>query len=145
MLHSLDAFFMFLRMMTKTFLFLPAYAHLMIGFFVYPHHPSSSSCCTCKPSFCITYFVSSYPILPFTPSVHEIYCITHFVCFYLHPSPSSSRTCKTIRSRNIYCISHFVCFSHFAKSLTITHQKKPSAHPSYNKCNQILFYIVKVS
>ena len=144
---------MFLRMMMKTFLFLPAYALLMIGFFVYPHHPPSFSCCTCKPSFCITHFVCFYPHLHLQNHPFTKYSVFHILAVFIRALPSRPPPLAKPSVHETYCISHFVCFSHFwpanitelAKSLTITRQKKPRTHPSYNKCNQILFYIVKVS
>ena len=116
--------------MTKTFLFLPAYALLMIGFFVYLHHPPSSSCGTCKPSFCIKHILSvlsaPFPLVLLHQQNHPF---TKYTVFHI-----------------LSCFSHFwpAIIVELAKSLTNTRQKKPSAHPSYNKCNQILFYFVKV-
>ena len=128
----------------KTFLFLPAYALLMIGFFVYPHHP---------------------PLSRAARANHH--SVLHILSLFIRTC-----TCKTIRSQNIlyftfwlflsapfplvplllqnhpftkHTVFHILSVFHTFKSLTITRQKKPRTHPSYNKCNQILFYIVKVS
>ena len=70
---SLKTFFMFLRMMMKTFLFLPAYALLMIGFFVYPHHP---------------------PLSRAARANHH--SVLHILSVFIRTC-----TCKTIRSQNI--------------------------------------------
>ena len=108
---SLKTFFMFLRMMMKTFLFLPAYALLMIGFFVYPHHPLflvlHVQTIILYYTFCL--FLSALALAK--PSVHKIFCISHFGCYYPRPSLSSPSSCKTIRSRNILYFTFCLFFT----------------------------------
>ena len=80
---SLKTFFMFLRMMMNSFLFLPAYTLLMIGFFVYPHHPPLSRAARANHHF-----------------------VLHILSVFIRTC-----TCKTIRSQNILYFTFWLFLS----------------------------------
>ena len=58
-------------------------------------------------TFCL--FLSALALAK--PSVHKIFCISHFGCFYPRPSLSSPSSCKTIRSRNILYFTFCMFFT----------------------------------
>ena len=76
--------------------------------------PSPSfSCCTCKPSFCITHFVSFYPHLHLQNHPFTKYSVFHILAVFIRALPSHPPPLAKPSVHETYCISHFVCFSHF--------------------------------
>ena len=66
------------------------------------------------------------------PSVHKIFCISHFGCFYPRPSLSSPSSCKTIRSRNILYFTFCLFFHTFDPPSILSSQSHLQSHAKRN-------------
>ena len=73
----------------------------------------SSSCCTCKPSFCITLFVCFYPHLHLQNHPFTKYSVFHILAVFIRALPSRPPPLRNHPFTKHTVFHIFFCFSHF--------------------------------